>query len=241
MSEPPAIGIFLPGPVRYAAAARLQEEILHARIADEVPDVVLQTQHFPVVTLGRRGRDEHLYCSPEKLQELGIDFHVAPRGGDVTYHAPGQVVLYPILRLDAGRTGSHRYLHVLEEIAIRTAAAFHVDAFRREGKSGAWTASGKIAAIGFRIRRWVTYHGLSLNVDPDLTGFTFMAPCGIEDEPVASFRMILGKKCPPVAEVMKELHSQFGAVTGLYPDRRTPESLDDIPALREIFQRFVSA
>lgn len=241
MSGPSAIGIFLSGPVRYAAASRLQEEILLARIADEVPDVVLQMQHFPVVTLGRRGRDEHLYRTPEALRELGIDFHVAPRGGDVTYHAPGQIVLYPILRLDAGRTGSHRYLHQLEEIAIRTAAAFQVDAYRQEGKSGAWTSSGKIAAIGFRIRRWVTYHGLSLNVDPDMTGFGFMAPCGIADEPVASFRGILGDGCPAISDVMTELHTQFEAVTGSHAERRTASQLDDFPVLRQIFERFISS
>lgn len=238
MSGPAVISIFLPGPVRYAAAAQLQEDILQARIADEIPDVVLQMQHFPVVTLGRRGRDEHLYRTPAALRALGIDFHIAPRGGDVTYHAPGQIVLYPIFRLDAVRTGSHGYLHQLEEIAIRTAAAFHVDGYRREGKSGAWTSAGKIAAIGFRIRRWVAYHGLSLNVDPDLTGFTFMAPCGIEDEPVSSFRTILEDRCPTIREVMTELESQFGTVTGLCPERRTTAVLDDIPALRQIFQRF---
>ena len=240
MSKADVISIFFPEPVPYAAAARLQEEILRARIADDVPDLLLQMQHNPVVTLGRRRRDEHLYRSPAFLREVGIDFHVAPRGGDVTYHAPGQIVLYPILRLEPSRIGSHGYLGQLEDVAIQTAAAYEIEAFRREGMAGAWTASGKIAAIGFRIRRWVTYHGMSLNVDPDLAGFSYMAPCGIEREPVSSLREILGDRCPPVHDVMGVMESSFERATGQRAERRAVDQLHDIPALADIFQRCVS-
>lgn len=194
-------------PVRFEDAERLQARLVEARLADRIPNVLLLMQHDPVVTLGRRARDRHLKVSPETLRARGIDFAVASRGGDATYHGPGQWVLYPILRLDARTSGLHGYLNRLEEIALGCAGAFGVKAFRREGKSGAWTAAGKIAAIGFRIQRWVTCHGMSFNVDVDLTGFQWIVPCGLHGEPVTSLRRILGGACPardPVADVMEE-------------------------------------
>jgi lipoyl(octanoyl) transferase len=208
-------------PVRFADAERLQARLTEARIADRVPDVLLLMQHRPVVTLGRRARDRHLLLSPAALRARGIDFAVASRGGDVTYHGPGQWVLYPILRLDARTSGLHGYLHSLEEIALACARACGVEAFRRPGKSGGWTNAGKIAAIGFRIRRWVTSHGMSFNVDVDLSGFDLMVPCGLAGEPVTSLRQILGDACPArnqVADLLEELagrvfRSRFAPLT----------------------------
>jgi lipoyl(octanoyl) transferase len=132
----------------------------------------------------------------------------------VTYHAPGQVVIYPILRLGSHEADAHGYLYNLEEIAIRTAADFGIDAFRREGMNGAWTDAGKIAAIGFRLKRWVSCHGMSFNVDLDLSGFNSIVACGLEGEPVASLQTILGNACPSVEQVTERMRHHFEAVCG---------------------------
>lgn len=203
-----------PEPVKYAAAVALQEALVAARIADALPDTVLLLQHTPVVTLGRRARREHLLVSPEALAAEGIDFHIAARGGDVTYHGPGQAVLYPILKLGAQEEDAHGYLWNLEEAALRTAGDYGIPAFRKEGKSGAWTDAGKIAAIGFRLRKWVSFHGMSFNVDVDLAGFGTMVPCGLAGEPVASLETLLGDDRPAMNAVYHSLIRHFSDVTG---------------------------
>ena len=188
-------------PVPYATASRLQELLVAERISGRISDIILLLEHRPVVTLGRRRRDKHLLVSPEALSKLGIDFAVASRGGDVTYHGPGQLILYPILKLTRKVSGLHGYLGNLEEIAIATAMSFGVPAFARKGKSGAWTEQGKIAAIGFRLKRWVSEHGMSFNVDPDLSRFKLIIPCGLVGEPVSSLREILQNACPSMDAV----------------------------------------
>ena len=188
-------------PVSYAAASRLQEELVAERISGRIPDIILLLEHRPVVTLGRRGRDKHLLVSPEVLSQLEIDFAVASRGGDITYHGPGQLILYPILNLTSTVSGAHGYLGNLEEIAIATAMSFGVPAFSRKGKSGAWTEQGKIAAIGFRLKQWVSQHGMSFNVDPDLSRFKLIVPCGLAGEPVSSLREIMHDACPSLDAV----------------------------------------
>ena len=126
---------------------------------------------LPVITFGARMREEHLLVSHQELRDRKITLSHASRGGDVTYHAPGQLVVYPIIQLGTHEADTHGYLRNLEEMAILTASDFGVEAFRRSGKSGAWTQSGKIAAIGFRLKRWVTFHGMSFNIDIALDGF----------------------------------------------------------------------
>lgn len=195
------VAVFLPGPVSYAAALRLQEALHAARLQDRLPDTALFLEHRPVITLGRRGRTRHLLVPEQRLREEGIELHVASRGGDVTYHGPGQLVLYPILKLGEARADSHRYLWCLEEIALRTARSFGVEALRRPGMSGAWTSQGKLAAIGFHLKRWVTLHGMSFNVDLDLKGFSLIVGCGLEGEPVTSLKELLGPRAPTVAQV----------------------------------------
>ncbi len=204
----------IPGVVPYAAGVRLQECLHAARLAGRIPDTVVALQHGPVVTLGRRGRDNFLLRQPDALAALGIEVHVSSRGGDVTYHGPGQWVLYPILHLGVGRADAHGHLWNLEEISIRTCRDFGVEAWRREGKSGAWTASGKIAAIGFHIKRWITMHGTSFNVDPRPDGFAHIVPCGLAGEPVASLRTCLGDRCPPMDAVLDRLLAHAGTVLG---------------------------
>ncbi len=223
-------------PVPYAQAERLQEALVAARIAEEIPDTLLVLEHRPVVTLGRRARDGFLKVSPEHLAERGIDYAVAARGGDVTYHGPGQLVLYPILKLDARVAGAHGFLSALEDIVIGTAGSFGVEAFRREGKSGAWTEQGKIAAIGFRLRRWVSFHGLSLNVAADLPGFDLIVPCGLVGEPVSSLEAILGANCPRIDAVAMALIEEAGRVFGLSLVTARPGDDFTLPALARILK-----
>ncbi len=197
--------LVIPGAVSYAAGTRLQESLHASRRAGLMPDTVVALQHCPVITLGRRGRDNFLLASPGDLAADGIELHRSSRGGDVTFHAPGQWVLYPILHLGECRADAHGHLWNLEEISIRTCRDYGVEAWRREGKSGAWTACGKIAAIGFHIKRWVTMHGTSFNVDPRPDGFSRIVPCGLVGEPVGSLRACLGARCPSMDDVMARL------------------------------------
>ncbi len=206
--------IFFSDPIRYAAGVRLQEALVSAHIAGEIPDVILILQHHPVVTKGARGRDDYLVLSPEALHERGIDLEQSSRGGDVTYHAPGQVIMYPIIKLGACEADAHGYLHNLEEVALRTATDFGIEAERRDGMTGGWTAKGKFSAIGVRFRRWVTFHGMSVNVDMDLAGFDTIVPCGLVGQSVVSFESLLGDECPSCATVGAHMLTHFEAVCG---------------------------
>lgn len=198
-------------PVPYGEVLDLQHQLLEQRQQDQIPDTVLLLQHPPVITLGTRGRQEGLLLPREAYAQQGVDLFHAERGGDVTCHAPGQWVLYPILRLSGGN--SHNYLWMLEETALRTLADFGIEGFRREGMNGAWTKQGKVAAIGFRLKRWVSFHGMSLNVCNDLSLFDSIVPCGLTGEPVASMQAILGGACPSMECVADRLLAQFCAVT----------------------------
>ena len=208
-AAPPAWAVLLDAPLPYASGLRLQERLHAARLAEAIPDTVLFLEHTPVVTLGARGRRDGLRVSPAELQSRGIDLVQASRGGNVTFHGPGQCVMYPILRLGRAKGDAHGYLFQLEEIALRTAADFGIPAFRRPGLNGAWTAAGKLAAIGFRLRRWVTLHGMSFNVNVDLAGFDLIVPCGLAGERVTSLRQCLGAGAPSVAQVRLRLARHF--------------------------------
>jgi len=206
--------VYFEDPVPYEQGVRIQERLVAARMADKIRDTVLFLEHEPVVTLGARGRDEHLLVDRRELARRGIALAQASRGGDVTYHGPGQLVMYPIMRLGGVEADSHGYLRNLEEIVIRVASSWGIRAFRRAGMTGAWTREGKIAAIGIRLRRWVTFHGLSLNVAPDPTGFETIVPCGLEGERVTSLRALLGEACPSVPAVRERMREQFADVCG---------------------------
>lgn len=197
-------------PVPYGEALKLQHRLLEQRQQDRIPDTVLLLQHTPVITLGTRGRQDGLLLSREAYSRRGIELFHAERGGDVTCHAPGQWVLYPILRLSGG--SSHSYLWMLEEIALRTLADFDIEGFRREGMNGAWTKQGKVAAIGFRLKRWISFHGMSFNVCNDLSLFESIVPCGLAGEPVASMQTVLGDARPSMERVADRLLEQFSAV-----------------------------
>ena len=199
-------------PVPYQTGLDMQLRLLKARQENRIPDTVLILQHQPVVTLGNRGRDNYLLKTEAEYKAMGIELFHAERGGDVTYHGPGQWVLYPILHLGGNEADSHGYLSNLEEIAIQTLGDFGIKGFRKEGKSGAWTDAGKIAAIGFRLKKWVSFHGMSFNVNPDLSGFQTIVPCGLVGEPVASLKTILGDACPEMENVRDSIRNHFSAV-----------------------------
>jgi lipoyl(octanoyl) transferase len=220
-------------PIPYQTGLDIQRRILTARQENRIPDTVLILQHTPVVTLGNRGRDNYLLKTEEEYRELGIDLFHAERGGDVTFHGPGQWVLYPILHLGGNEADSHGYLSNLEEIAIQTLGDYGINGFRREGKSGAWTDAGKIAAIGFRLKKWVSFHGMSFNVNNDLSGFNTIVPCGLVGQPVASLKTILAETCPEMERVRDSLLNHFSEVCKRDLERFEAEGEmpDDLAAL----------
>lgn len=189
-----------------------------ARRQNEVPDALLLLEHPPVLTLGRRGDQGHILATPSELEALGIDVFHAGRGGDVTYHGPGQVVGYPILSLEPDRRDVRRYVSDLEGIMIDVCGSFGLVADRSPGQIGCWVGerSRKIGAVGVRISRWVTTHGFALNVDPDPAHFRAIVPCGIADKPVTSLARELGF-APPIEDVMDRCEVHFLARFGDRP------------------------
>lgn len=198
-------------PLSYERGFALQQALLDQRIRDEIPDTILLLQHTPVITLGRRGRTNFLLQSPDALAAAGIDLVHASRGGDVTWHGPGQLVMYPIRRIGQG---AHGWLDLLQDCAIATARSFGVPAYAREGMNGAWIDAGKIAAIGFALKRWVSFHGLSLNVDCDLSGFEAIVGCGLQGQSVASMATVLGEASPAIGDVAARLLEHVEQLTG---------------------------
>jgi lipoyl(octanoyl) transferase len=191
--------------VPYAEALALQRALVEERKAAAIPDTLLLLEHPHVITIGvRKGGAAHIVATPDRLRELVVDVCESGRGGDVTYHGPGQLVAYPILDLAPDRRDVHRYVRDLEEVMIRVCADFGVVATRVHGLSGAWVRAEKIGAIGVRISRWVTSHGIALNVDTDLDFFRLIVPCGISDRGVTSLSRQVGAP-PPAADV----HSSF--------------------------------
>jgi lipoyl(octanoyl) transferase len=186
------------GLVPYADALQLQKRLVEQRKAGEIPDQLLLLEHPPVITLGVKTRNDrsHVLASPEVLAAQGIELFETGRGGDVTYHGPGQLVGYPIIDLKPDRCDVHQYVRDLEEMLIRAAAAFGVTAGRSAGQSGAWVGNEKLAAIGVRIARWVTSHGFALNVTTDLSHFDLIVPCGITDKGVTSLERLTGRPVP---------------------------------------------
>jgi len=198
------------GHTRYAAARARQDELVTQRIAGEIGDTLVFTEHAPVFTLGmRRGSELNLVWDTAELARQGIEIAKTNRGGDITYHGPGQVVGYPIVSL-APRPDLHAYLRFLEQVLINSVGSLGLAAARREGKTGIWIGPRKIAAIGVAVRRWVAYHGFALNVSPDLSHFSGIIPCGINaaDGSVTSLSAELGKTIDP-AEVKAVLAREF--------------------------------
>ena len=201
------------GVVSYAEGLELQKELVEQRKRGEIPDQLLLLEHPPVITLGVKSRNDrsHVIASDDALEAEGVEVFETGRGGDVTYHGPGQLVGYPIIDLKPDRCDVHRYVRDLEEVMILTAAAFGVTAGRIPGLTGAWVGTEKLAAIGVRIARWVTSHGFAFNVNTPLRHFGFIVPCGITDKGVTSLEKILGRTVP-MAEVERAVEIAFSDV-----------------------------
>jgi lipoyl(octanoyl) transferase len=180
------------GTVPYPDALALQRALVEERRAGSVGDLLILLEHPPVVTLGVRGDGgrSHLLADAGSLEALGVELHETGRGGDITYHGPGQIVGYPIIDLKPDRCDVHKYVRDLEEVLIRTAADFGIAASRVPGLTGVWVGQEKLAAIGVRIARWITSHGFAFNVSTNLDGFGLIVPCGIADRGVTSLERL---------------------------------------------------
>ena len=203
------------GVMPYADALALQRSLVEERRAGAVGDLLLLVEHPHVLTLGVRGDGgrSHILVAPPSLSALGVEVHETGRGGDITYHGPGQIVGYPILDLKPDRCDVHRYVRDLEEVLIRTAADYGITASRVDGLTGVWVGREKLAAIGVRIARWITSHGFAFNVATDLSYFDLIVPCGIADRGVTSLSRLLDR---PVAraEVEDRIVERFNEVFG---------------------------
>jgi len=184
-----------------------------------VGDLLLFAEHPHVLTLGVRGDGgrSHILATADALARRGIEVHETGRGGDITYHGPGQIVGYPIVDLKPDRCDVHRYVRDLEDVLIRTAADYGIDASRVEGLTGVWVGQEKLAAIGVRISRWITSHGFAFNVATDLSHFSLIVPCGIQDRGVTSLGRLLGQP-PPMSSVEDAVIQAFTATFGRQPE-----------------------
>jgi lipoic acid synthetase len=209
------------GMLAYPAAMRLMERLAAARRRDEIGDLLLLVQHPPVITLGQGGGYEDVVVAPNVLQQLGLQVVPTERGGRATYHGPGQLVVYPILRLPRGHL--HDYVYRLEETALQLLAEYDIRAERLEGQPGVWLGHEKIAAVGVAARGGVTTHGLALNVDPFLVHFNTIIPCGLADKGVTSMRQVLGRPLNFEA-VAADFVRIFGRVFGVQVGQGLQES-----------------
>ena len=207
------------GRVAYADALAVQRALVDDRRAGRIGDVLLLLEHPHVLTLGVRGDGgrAHILAGSDTLAARGIEVHETGRGGDITYHGPGQIVGYPIVDLQPDRCDVHRYVRDIEEVLIRTAADYGVAAQRVDGLTGVWVGHDKLAAIGVRIARWVTSHGFAFNVTTDLAYFELIVPCGIADRGVTSLARVLGRPVDRV-EVEDRIVVHFGDVFGRTPN-----------------------
>ena len=206
------------GLIGYTDAYALQKRLVAARKVGAIEDVLLLCEHPHVITQGRNGKREHLLVSEHVLRQKGVEYYETSRGGDITYHGPGQLVGYPILNLGAIRRDVVWYVRTLEEAMIRATAEFGIAAERVAGKTGIWVRAGnteeKLAAIGVHISRWITSHGFAYNVSTDLRNFDLIVPCGIADRKATSLEKLLGRSVEP-KEVAPKIAKHLGELLGL--------------------------
>jgi lipoate-protein ligase B len=214
------------GLVPYARALELQRAVARARISGAIPhDVLLLLEHPPVVTLGRSSKAQHLVASPALLETRGVELFEAERGGDVTFHGPGQLVGYPIVNLREHRQDLHWYLRQVEAVLIHALEEIGIPSERSEGRTGVWTKGRKIASIGVHARDWVTWHGFALNVHTDLSYFDLIVPCGLSGVTMTSVARELGAEAPAMDAVAKQVAASFGTVFARSAEVLDPESL----------------
>lgn len=218
------------GTVPYAIALELQRDLARRRIEGEIEeDVLLLLEHPPVVTLGRTAKEAHIVSSPERLRARNVEVHEVERGGDVTFHGPGQLVGYPIFDLKRHRRDLHWYLRQVEEALIVALADVGIEAERNTGYTGVWTRGRKIASIGVHARDWVTWHGFALNVTTDLSYFDLIVPCGIPEVRMTSVARERPGQSIPVERMAEITAQSFGRVFGLETRVAPPEILEAVP------------
>jgi lipoyl(octanoyl) transferase len=199
------------GIVDYEQSHNLQKQILQDRIDNKCPDTMILLQHNPVITVGRGGDNKNIIVPQAILDSYGIKVYEIERGGDVTYHGPGQLTGYPIIDLRNYQKDVHWYLRQLEEVIIRVLAEYDIIGKKVSGWTGVWVGDEKVAAIGVAVKRWVTYHGFALNINPDLSHFKLINPCGITDKEVTSLVKILGFDVD-MADVEDKIISAFSDI-----------------------------
>jgi lipoyl(octanoyl) transferase len=220
------------GVMSYAPALDLQREVARRVIAGEISDdVLLLVEHPPVITLGRGAKAAHLLASPEFLRARGVELFEVERGGDVTFHGPGQLVGYPVFDLKRHKQDLHWYLRQVEESLIRALATLGIAAGRQAGQTGVWTQGRKIASIGVHAREWVTWHGFALNVSTDLSWFDLMVPCGIAGVTMTSIARETGESTS-LRMVANTVMASFGEVFGLTAHLIDASVLAPVPATR---------
>jgi len=203
------------GTMEYGAAWNLQKEMQAEQIEGKRGAAVLFVEHPPVITVGRRGESADVVAPAKVLERRGIAVTETDRGGQVTYHGPGQLVVYPLVNLQDLKLGLHEYMRAMEEIVLRTIAEWGLKGYRVEDRTGVWVGKDKICAMGIRVRRWWTIHGLALNVTTDLNHFGMIVPCGIRDRGVTSMQKLLGDACPSMPEVKARVAAHLGEVLGV--------------------------
>ncbi len=215
------------GQMAYRPAWDLQRRVSEAVLAERIPDTVLLVEHLPVYTLGRaaHGQFTNLVWNPEHLAQEGIELVEVDRGGDITYHGPGQLVGYPILHLTWYHNDLHRYLRMLEEAIIKALAEFHIESRQMPPHTGVWVGQEKIAAIGVKASQSITQHGFALNVNPNMTHFAGIIPCGIRDKGVTSMAAQLGQE-PTIDQVKPAVETALGEVLALSWTQRSYQQLE---------------
>ena len=205
------VAVWRLGVVEYGAACQLQKKIHQKRVEGEIGDTLLLLEHPPTITVGKAGKLENILVPSETLEQRGISLYFVDRGGDVTYHGPGQLVGYPILDLSSRGADLKRYVRELEEVLIRTLEDFSIKTDRDPQHVGVWVGQKKIASIGLSIRDWVSMHGFALNVCSNLEGFSLIHPCGFKDRKTASMQELLAFQ-PSMEEVIERLLGHFSEV-----------------------------
>jgi len=200
------------GTVQYARGLAIQDDLVQRRRAGEIADQLLLLEHPHVLTLGRDAHRENILADDERLNALGVEVHEAGRGGDVTYHGPGQLVAYPILDLAPDRCDLHRYVRDLERAMLGVLADFGIAGSTVPGKTGVWVDDAKVGAIGVRVARWITSHGIAFNVHSDLAFFDLIVPCGLRESAVTSLASLTGRHDLSVQDVGARFAAHFGRV-----------------------------
>ena len=213
------------GIIEYEKALQLQNNLVSTRLNDEIPDIILFLQHPSVVTIGLSGSEENVIASKELLIDKGIRVLHVDRGGDVTYHGPGQLVGYPIFDLSTKGKDIHQFVRNLEKVIIQTLDTFSIPAYHDSQYPGVWVGREKICALGIRVTRWVTKHGFALNVNPDLSHFNYITPCGIADREVTSIAQLLGHNIA-MEDVTTCLLEQYAQVFNVTISRTSTEELN---------------